>query len=124
MAKVAYNITVAVTKRPNTRLLQGLERNSETLDSIGDQFSQTLLETKLAIASYREEKETRRYLLFNLMVVDGVSAKIGEGKEELGSIPADHSHMVKFGSVSDIGFKRVSAQLRRWIEKIRVSDST
>ena len=68
IAKVAYDISVAVTKRPNTRLLQGLERNSEILDSIGDQFSQTLLEKNLSIASFREEKETRKFVFFTILV--------------------------------------------------------
>lgn len=30
--------------------------------------------------------------------------------------------MTKFESASDVGFKRVSAQLRRWVEKVRVLD--
>lgn len=57
-------------------------------------------------------------------VVDADSAKIGDGKEEVGSIPANHSNMTKFPSASDIGFRRVSAQLRRWIENIRGEDGT
>lgn len=57
-------------------------------------------------------------------VVNGDSAKIGDGKEEIGSIPANHSHMTKFESASDVGFKRVSAQLRRWVEQIRTLDVT
>lgn len=44
--------------------------------------------------------------------------------EEIGSIPADHSNMTKFGSATDIGFRRVSAQLRRWVEEIRVNEGT
>ena len=57
-------------------------------------------------------------------MVDPDSAKIGDGKEEVGSIPADHSNMTKFESDSDVGFRRVSAQLRRWIEEMRSHDST
>lgn len=51
-------------------LLRGLERNSETLEQIGDTFAQTMLtsETKLRVYSFREEKETRKYLVFNTMV--------------------------------------------------------
>ena len=44
---------------------------------------------------------------------------IGNGEEEVQGIPADHSNMTKFASASDIGFKRVSAQIRRWIEELR-----
>lgn len=68
MGKMAYNLTVVLSKRPNLRLLQGLKRNSETLDRVGDTFSQTLIKHHIAIYSFREEKETRKYLLFNTMV--------------------------------------------------------
>ncbi|KAL8974760.1 MAG: hypothetical protein Q9197_000996 [Variospora fuerteventurae] len=43
LGKIAFEITKSATRRPNTRLLQGLERNSETLDQIGDTFAQTML---------------------------------------------------------------------------------
>lgn len=123
MGKMAYNATVIVSKRPNLGLLQALERNSEILDRVGDTFSQTLMKHDIAIYSFREEKETRK-LIFSTMVVNADSAKIGDGKEEIGSIPANHSHMTKFESATDVGFKRVSAQLRRWVEKTRTLDVT
>ena len=65
---MAYNLAVIVSKRPNLRLLQGLERNSETLDRIGTAFTQTLLRHDIAIYSFREELETRKYLIFNTVV--------------------------------------------------------
>ena len=68
LGKIAWNLTVIATNRPNLKLLQGLERNSETLDRIGDNFSQILLKHKIAIYSFREEQETRKLLLFNTMV--------------------------------------------------------
>ena len=58
-----------------------------------------------------------------MQVVNANSAKIGNGNEEVSSIPADHSNMTKFGSPNDVGFKRVSAQLRRWLEVIRSHNS-
>ena len=79
--------------------------------------------SKLGIkfCSFREEKETRRFLIFNTMVVEHESAKVGDGKEEIGSIPENHRDMSKFQGSSDIGFKRVSAVLRAWIEDIKQS---
>ncbi|CAL8576544.1 hypothetical protein XPA_002420 [Xanthoria parietina] len=70
LGKIAFEVTRVMTRRPNTRLLRGLERNSETLEQIGDTFAQTMLnsETKLRVYSFREEKETRKYLVFNTMV--------------------------------------------------------
>lgn len=55
-------------------------------------------------------------------MVEPDSAKIGDGHEEVGSIPANHSDMTKFESPSDIGFKRVVAQLRRWVQELRCSE--
>lgn len=70
LGKVAYGATVAATRRPNTKLLQGLKRNSVVLEQIGDTFTQTLLRYSgaLHIYSFREEKETRKYLIFNTIV--------------------------------------------------------
>ena len=68
--KIAFEATRVMTRRPNTRLLRDLERNSGTLEQIGDTFAQTMLtsETKLRVYSFREEKETRKYWVFNTMV--------------------------------------------------------
>ncbi|KAI4221219.1 MAG: hypothetical protein LQ349_007898 [Xanthoria aureola] len=124
LGKIAFEVTRVMTRRPNTMLLRGLERNSETLEQIGDTFAQTMLtsETKLRVYSFREEKETRKYLVFNTMVVEPDSAKIGDAHEEVGSIPANHSQMTKFEGSEDIGFKRVAAQLRRWVRELRVNE--
>lgn len=111
------------SKRPNLRLLRALEKNSETLDRISSSFAQLLLKQNIQIYSFREELETRRLLIFSSIVVNADSAKIGDGREEVGSIPANHSNMTKFSSDQDIGFKRVSAQLRRWVEEIKGTNS-
>jgi len=55
-------------------------------------------------------------------VVEPDSATIGDGHEEVGSIPANHSNMTKFESASDVGFKRVVAQLRRWVQELNVRE--
>jgi len=78
-----------------------------------------MLKHDLKIYSFREEKETRKWLIFGSLAVDAESAKIGDGKEETGSIPQDHSSMTKFAGKFDVGFKRVSSQLRRWVEGVR-----
>ena len=115
-------MTVAAIRRPNLKLLQALERNSETLDRIGDSFRQTILKRNIQVYSFREEKETRKYLVFSTIVVDADSAKIGDGKEEVGSIPESHSNMTKYTNASDIGYKRLSAQLGRWVRELRANN--
>ena len=77
-----------------------------------------MLRQDLKISSFREEKETRKFVFFGSMAVDADSAKIGDGKEEVGSIPEDHSKMASCAGKSDVGFRRVSSLLRRWIEDI------
>lgn len=68
MGKLAYNVTLAITKRPNLQLLRGLERNSEILDRISDGFLQTLTKRDIRLYSFREELETRKFLIFNTVV--------------------------------------------------------
>ncbi|KAL8883885.1 MAG: hypothetical protein Q9215_007946 [Flavoplaca cf. flavocitrina] len=124
LGKIAYKISRTVTRRPNTKLLQGLERNSETLEQIGDTFAQTMLKSErgLRVYSFREEKETRKYLVVNTTVVKPDSAMIGDPYEEVGSVPANHSEMTKFESSEAIGFKRIAAQLRRWVQELRMNE--
>ncbi|KAL6721932.1 hypothetical protein ACLMJK_001037 [Lecanora helva] len=124
MGKIAYNITMLFARRPNRKLLQGLEKQSEVLDRIGYSFSQTKLKYQIVTYSFFEEKVTRKYRVFSTMIVKADSAKIGDATEESSSIPANHHDMIRFGSARDIGFVRVSAQLRRWVEQNRFSDGT
>lgn len=122
LGKIAFKISIFVAaRRPNVRLLHELERNSRTLQKVTEAFYQTIEKHELQICSFHEEKEMRRLKIFSQIVVTSESAKIGHGKEEINSIPEDHSSMVKFGSSSDIGFKRVGALLRRWINKIELT---
>jgi hypothetical protein len=119
IGKMAFQITKAAARRPNEKLLQALEKNSDTLDQINDRFLQTLEEhNHIAISSFHEEKETRKFLFFSTIVVESDSARIGLAREELNSIPANHRDMAKLSSLEDIGFKRVSAQIRRWIQSL------
>jgi hypothetical protein len=119
IGKIAYTATRAATRRPNAKLLRELEKNSDTLDRIGSEFLDTIRRHALHTYSFREEYETRKYLFFHSIVVESDSAKIGHTAEEVSSIPADHSGMTKFHSKDDIGFKRVSAQLSRWVDEIK-----
>lgn len=68
LGKIAYQLTVILSKRPYIKLLQGLERNSETLERIGASFAQTLLKYNIAIYSFREEKETRKLAILHTFV--------------------------------------------------------
>ena len=70
IGKIAFQITKAAGKSPNTKVLQGLERNSETLDMIGDDFNQTIIKygRHMHIHSFREEKRTKKSFFRSTMV--------------------------------------------------------
>ena len=68
IGKIAYQITQIGTRRPNTKLLRALERNSETLDRVGDGFIQSMLKHNIKIYSFREEVEIRRLFIFHSLV--------------------------------------------------------
>lgn len=79
LGKIALQITQVATRRPNLRLLKGLERNSETLDRIGDSFIQTMERHKIRLCTFREERETRKYLLISTMVSLQPASTSGSG---------------------------------------------
>lgn len=69
LGKIAYRIAEVATRSPNLQLLKGLERNSEILDRIGDSFIQIVDKHKIQLCTFREERETRKYLFFSIMVI-------------------------------------------------------
>ncbi|KAL8959286.1 MAG: hypothetical protein Q9193_003826 [Seirophora villosa] len=127
MGKMALRIGLIFTQKPNLKLLQGLEKHSEILDIVGDSFNQTILKHNLTVYSFREERKTKKFKVFSIMVstqsspkllllrglkrtytqvVKSDSAKLGHAKEECGIIPADHRNMTKYSGPEDIGFTR------------------
>ena len=126
MGKWAFEVTRVLAKKPNTALLRDLERSSETLDRIGQGFSQLIGDKRIKIQSFYEELHMKGLMvraqqaveswiqLTFKQVVDRASYAIWDASEIAIGIPADHSAMTKFASLSDVGFKRVSAVLRRW----------
>ena len=70
IGKIAFQITKAAGQRPSTKILHALERNSETLNMIGDSFSQTLTKyERLLIYSFREERLTKKRIPFLSIMV-------------------------------------------------------
>jgi len=67
---IACNIAQAILRKPNKNLLKGLERSSELLDNIGEDFGQTLIKyaPKLRIFSFREEKPNVKLRVFKQVV--------------------------------------------------------
>ncbi|TVY15310.1 Protein SERAC1 [Lachnellula arida] len=119
IGKHAYRISRLATKRPNIKLLRSLEKNSDTLKSISNRFRSTQQKWDIKISSFYEDREVRKYFLFHSLIVDNESAQIGHVGEEVSSIPKNHRDMTKFTSIEEVGFDRVSSQLRRWVKEMQ-----
>jgi hypothetical protein len=117
----AFRVTELVAAQSsNTKLLQALEANSETLERITDSFVETLSKhDNLRIFSFSEEKEVRRLGLFGTVVVLPDSARLSHPSETTGSIPEDHRKIAKYSSIEDIGFKRVANVVKQWIRRLQ-----
>ena len=121
LAKIAASVARLYTKRPNTKLLAALERDSVTLEAISSDFAQVYYDQNFHIGTFHEEKETRKYKMFHTMVVNHQSATLGLPSEEHSSIPCNHSMMVKFSSLRDPGFVRVSRMLQHWVGRLDIA---
>ncbi|KAI0420903.1 Alpha/Beta hydrolase protein [Xylaria grammica] len=99
---------VSLVKKPNRRLLQVLNRNSETLANIKNGFLTMVnrrLEDGLKPIKLHAFIEEQPVDFLRCRVVEPDSARIpGHGFD---AIPANHMDMTKFRTVSDIGYKRV-----------------
>jgi hypothetical protein len=120
IGKHAYRIARLATKRPNIKLLRSLEKNSDTLKAISNRFRNTQQKWDIKISSFYEDREVRKFFIFHSLIVDNESAQIGHPGEEVSSIPKNHREMTKFTSSEEVGFDRVSSQLRRWVNDISV----
>jgi hypothetical protein len=124
IGKHAYRIARIGTKRPNIKLLRSLEKNSDTLKGISNRFRSTQQKFDIKISSFYEDREVRKFFLFHSLIVDSESAQIGHTGEEVSSIPKNHREMTKFTSSEEVGFDRVSSQLRRWVAEISNSEAS
>lgn len=110
LGKIAFQISRMAYAQPNIELLRTLERNSAVLERISDGFAAMLVDGQIQVQCFREILPTK-----GLMIVEPYSAVIGDGREVVGEIPANHRNMTKFASAQDVGFIRVFAVLRRWL---------
>ncbi|KAI9888239.1 MAG: hypothetical protein M1814_000936 [Vezdaea aestivalis] len=119
IAKAATRlIGLTIVKKPNSHVLGVLERNSELLANIENDFS-TLVRRRMIKPArpieqfvFLEEKPVQG---LGRRVVEPESAKIkGYG---FANIPADHMKMTKFAE-RDTGYNRILGLLQSWIEDI------
>lgn len=112
LARHLLPVSYIFFKRPNWRVVSSLEPESEKLDSVADAFAQTIKRHDIDIYTFYEERAYGLGLASKVLV-DANSAKIGDIREEIASIPADHKEMVRYSSTSDVGYQRLSAALSR-----------
>ncbi|KAK2731053.1 hypothetical protein FQN57_003639, partial [Myotisia sp. PD_48] len=117
-AKTVAQTLRAIGKRVNTNILDTLKRESQTLLDVEDWFAQWLrrrVETQkpISITCFYEEYELP---IVGSKVVPEESA--GISGYALYAIGANHMNMPKFAGEQDVGYKRVLAELQRWIKEL------
>jgi len=135
IAKVVASVAQMALQNPRLDLIRDLERDSQTLDRIGDSFGRILDKRTLAVWSFAEELAitgigkvcmvgVQRLDLTRIdQVVPGESAIIGDPRENRETIYGDHSSMVKFSSKDDPGYKKVLNSIEMLLEGLDSAQS-
>ncbi|KAJ5801476.1 uncharacterized protein N7518_003544 [Penicillium psychrosexuale] len=92
-------------------LVNALEKESEVLQNITDQF--TPLMSNFRVFFFWEQEKTDLKYKRDYIVTEASAAPIIDNTERCG-IAADHQRMAKFDSPSDQGFRTAVAALRRY----------
>jgi len=121
IAKVVAAVARLALQSTNDHLIRDIERDTTTLDRIGDSFSRILDKRTLAIWSFTEELASTsfgkvtlslcrlwhaRHLIIGDQIVSGDSAIIGDARENRETIHADHVGMTKFSRREDSEYKK------------------
>ena len=133
IAKVVASVAQIALQNPHIDLIRDLERDSQTLDRIGDSFGRISNNRKLAIWSFAEELAmtgigkvcmlricgVQRLGLTRIdQVVPAESAIIGDPHENRETIHGDHISMVKFSTKDDSGYKKVLNSIEVLLEQL------
>jgi hypothetical protein len=97
-----------------SQLSSALAKGSQTLQDINDQFAP--LTRRFSIYLFWEQLESRFGTTLGYVVAQD-SADPGWENAERAGISANHSHMCKFTSASQDGFKLVLSACRRYVQK-------
>jgi len=126
---VVASVAQISLQNPRLDLIRDLERDSQTLDRIGDSFGRILDKRTLAVWSFAEELAITGIgkvcvssmcgalsLIRIDQVVPGESAIIGDPRENRETIYGDHISMVKFSTKDDPGYKKVLNSIETLLE--------
>jgi len=131
IAKVVASVAGIALQNPHTNPIRDLERDSQTLDRIGDSFSRILDKRTLTIWSFSEELAMTGIgkvclpPIIEIMCITRIdqvvprdSAIIGDPRENRGTIHGDHISMVKFSTRDDPGYKKVLYSIEMLLEQL------
>jgi hypothetical protein len=130
IAKVVASVAQLALRNPGLDLIRDLERDSQTLDRIGDNFGRILDRRTLAVWSFAEElaitgigKVCMSAYICGILglthidqIVPGESSIIGDPRENRETIHGDHISMVKFSTKDDPGYKKVLNSIEMLLE--------
>lgn len=118
---LGHIIQFSVVKSPNMSNLDVLKKDSEVLAGIQKTF-QTAIEKRARL----EKRRLEIHCCIEENTVQGLGRRVVEpdsaafpGYHTSSTIPADHMSMTKFQHSNQVGYKRLSDRLRRWIDDIR-----
>ena len=105
-------LTKIALRRPDTKILNALEQESDVLERVSRGFGQVLALGKVRVHSFQEELKTH-----GLMIVDSQSSSMGYLCETRGTIRADHRNMTKFSNLLDGEYQKLITVLKVWLEE-------
>ncbi|KAL8294204.1 hypothetical protein RB597_008036 [Gaeumannomyces tritici] len=108
---------LGVVKSANTRLLELLRTDTETLESLQADFAGMTREQQLGSNPFRVICFFEELPLLGVGKVVSKDSATFEGHDPI-IIHANHRDMVRFHSAEDNGFKRLLGVLKRWVGEI------
>jgi hypothetical protein len=117
LAKVVASVAQMALQNPHLDLIRDLERDSQTLDRIGDCFSRILGKRTLAVWSFAEELGITGIGKVCMSPICGVE-RVGLTRENRETIYGDHISMVKFSRTDDPGYKKVLNSIEMLLEGV------
>ncbi|KAH0538580.1 hypothetical protein FGG08_004830 [Glutinoglossum americanum] len=108
-AHFATSFATVILKDHNDKLVDALKTGSEVLERLQLDFARLM--SSLKIYSFFEDYQYPKIG----KIVDNWSASLGYPQEHIGSIPGNHSNMVKFSERDDIGYERMMGAISELI---------
>jgi hypothetical protein len=103
------------TIHSSTTLLKTLQKNSQELHALSQDFSH--MQNHFMVANFYEQKESKVGWA-SVMVVDKFSATMGIQGEIIDPMDCDHHGLPRYDEEDDHGYKKVRARLQEFTKKV------